>query len=179
MLSQLAVLSLAVVAIASPVASIKGRNLVGNGFESFNPFNAELSQNLAGSTLAKYKQTSRTPRLPMLQGLADVVSEGPVRILKGSLRTDRIKPRQASGRSSDIPLDNFSGDTLYVGDFSAGSESSNFTRLSPCFSFVFVDDVLTVCLLRSSCSTASNRFRHGFVLILTSRFLDPNIDIFH
>lgn len=96
---------------------------MGNGFEGFNAFNQELSQILAGSTLAKYKQSNSVPRLPILQDLdKDKVVGKPARqILKGSLRADRIKPRQSSGRSSDVPLDNFGGDSLYVGDFSVGS----------------------------------------------------------
>lgn len=67
----------------------------------------------------------------MLQDLNSAVAVPVERILKGtgSLRTDRrvkerVKPRQVSGTSSDVPLDNFSGDTLYVGDFSVGSEFS-------------------------------------------------------
>lgn len=162
MLSQLAVLSLAVASIASPVASpkfasIKGRNLVGNGFEAFNSFNQELSQILAGSTLAKYKQTSSVPRLPILQGLEDVA--GRVERIIKPLRTDRNSRRQASGSSADVPLDNFSGDTLYVGDFSVGSELFDFsTMISRCF--FFWNEMLTVCVVISSCPTASNRFRH-------------------
>ena len=163
MLSQLAVLTLAVVSIASPVASpkfasIKGRNLVGNGFEAFNSFDEDLSRILAGSTLAKYKQTSRVPRLPILQGLEDVGAGRVERVIK-PLRTDRNSRRQASGSSADVPLDNFSGDTLYVGDFSVGSELFDFSTIIPrCC--CYWNERLTVCVVISSCSTAPNRFRH-------------------